>query len=333
MIITRTPFRLPLGGGGTDLPSYYSQYGGFIFSAGINKYMFINLNRPIVDDLIRLKYSKNELVEDVGQVQHELAAEALKMFSIHKGVEIVSMADIPAGTGMGSSSCYLVGLLKALHQYTRRPVPLQELAEEACRIELDILKKPIGKQDQYLAAYGGFTVMNIRKDGAVEVTQARVPQDVVDTLQHNILLFYTGISRNTLDILGEQSKRTEDGDGRVVENLHRIKEIGMRIKDCLERGDTAAFGRLLDEHWQAKRQMSGKISSTHIDRLYETAKQHGALGGKIVGAGGGGFLMLYCEGDKQPLAAAMEAAGLRRMRFQFDMEGSKVLVDFMSNAY
>ncbi|MFH1562485.1 MAG: galactokinase, partial [Nitrospirota bacterium] len=195
MIITRTPFRITLGGGGTDLPAYYSQYGGFIFAGAINKYMFINLNRPVVDDLVRVKYSRSETVEHRDELQHEIAREALKIVGIEKGVEIISMADVPAGTGLGSSSCYAVGVLNALHTMKREYIPLQDLAEEVCHLELDILQKPIGKQDQYMAAYGGLTVLEIAKDGKVEVRAANVSETVIDDLQRNMLAFYTGTSR------------------------------------------------------------------------------------------------------------------------------------------
>src|SRR5215467_6595339 len=206
MIVTRTPFRITLGGGGTDLPGYYSKHGGFVLSAALNKYMFIYLNTPVVDDLVRVKYSKSEMVEDINQLQHELCREALRMFGIRRGIEVISMADVPAGTGLGSSSCYLVGLLNALHTLSRRPMTRQQLAEEACRIELEVLKKPIGKQDQYLAAFGGLTALHIARDGAVEVESLSPSPECLEDLESRILLFYTGLSRSTEEILGEQAR-------------------------------------------------------------------------------------------------------------------------------
>jgi len=194
MIITRTPFRITLGGGGTDLPSYYSKYGGFIFAAGINKYMYISVNRPIVDDLVRVKYSKSEIVSHREELQHDIAREAMRMMNIEKGIEIVSMADVPAGTGLGSSSCYAVGLLNALHTMKREFVDLQTLAEEACELEINRLGKPIGKQDQYMAAFGGLTVLDIDKDGTVKVRKARVSDTTIDDLNRNLLMFYTNTS-------------------------------------------------------------------------------------------------------------------------------------------
>ena len=330
MIITRTPFRLSLGGGGTDLPSYYFKYGGFIFAAAIDKYMFININRPMVDDKIRMHYSQSEEVDHVDDLKHELAREALKLNSLHQAVEIISMADIPAGAGMGSSSAYTVGLLKGIHQLKQYPLPQKALAEEACKIEIDILKKPIGKQDQYVAAFGGLPVMEIDKNGAVNVRQANVSYEIISELERNILLFYTGKTRNANTILAHQDKATKEDKGAVVEYLHRIKEIGKKILAAIEGGDLSTFGPLLDEHWRTKKRLSGKISSQHIDRLYEKAKKKGALGGKIIGAGGGGFLMLYGEKNHQKLREAMTEEGLRYLPFRFDFEGSKILTDFMN---
>ena len=331
MIITRTPFRIPLGGGGTDLPPYYSKHGGFIFSVAINKYMYVAINRPIIDKLIRIKYSRTETVDSVDSIQHPLAREALKYFGFKDSIEIVSMADIPAGTGMGSSSAYLVGILKGLHAVKMNPVPLQELAEEACKIELDILKKPIGKQDQYLATFGGFTVMDIDKSGKVKVSQANLFQDTIDELEDKLVLYFTGVSRDTLSILGEQSSKAKDPQSEVIKSLTRIKEIGRQIKNDLGEGNLKNFGKLLDEHWNVKKRMSSKISDSKIDQIYDLAKRSGVSGGKIIGAGGGGFFLFYCEGDKKKLRNAMHEKGLLEMKFTFDFEGSKVLVDFLSN--
>jgi D-glycero-alpha-D-manno-heptose-7-phosphate kinase len=330
MIITRTPFRITLGGGGTDLPAYYRRHGGFIFAAGLNKYMFVCLNTPIVDDLVRVKYSESEIVEDVEQVRHTLVREALLHFNIRNGVEIISMADVPAGTGLGSSSCYLVGLLNGLHTLCRRPVSRSELAEEACHIELDRLKKPIGKQDQYLAAFGGFTVLEIDRDGRVEVSEAGLGPDVVEELERNILLFYTGQTRSTETILASQSQRLTADEDEITNNLHLIKEIGRAILAELRRGNVRRFGELLDDHWRAKKKLGDDISSRHINRLYDVARANGAIGGKISGAGGGGFFLFYAEEGKKQLRTALEAEGLREMRFRFDLEGTKVLVDLLS---
>ncbi len=331
MIITRTPFRIPLGGGGTDLPSYYSKYGGFIFSAAIDKYMFISINQPIVDDLIRIKYSKSETVSSVNEVQHEIVREALQYLGFKNAIEVVSMADVPAGTGLGSSGAYTVGLLNGLHTLKRNSPTLQELAEEACRIEIDILNKPIGKHDQYLAAFGGLTCLEIEKDGNVKVCNGKISHAIIDELEKNILLFFTGTSRDANEILSSQSKGAEREDSQIVDTLHRIKEIGYQIKEALESGNLAKFGYLLDKHWQVKKNLSGKISDSKIDRLYEKAKENGAFGGKIMGAGGGGFFMFYCEEHRNHLRKAMAEEGLREMRYRFDFEGSKVLINLFNS--
>ncbi len=329
MIITRTPFRITLGGGGTDLPSYYTRYGGFIFAAAIDQYMFIHVNRPIVDDLVRVKYSKSELVTHRDQLQHEIAREAMRLTGIERALEIISMADVPAGTGLGSSSCYAVGLLNALHTMKRQPVDYQELAEEACRLEIDILKKPIGKQDQYIAAFGGLTVLEIARDGTVEVSPAKVSETTVDDLQRNMLMFYTGAERSSYDILSEQSCGVTTSQHTVVESLHAIKDMGYQILEMIAQGDLSSFGLALDKHWQAKKKLSSRVTNPRFDQIYALAKEHGALGGKISGAGGGGFFVFYTEQKHSELREAMRRAGLREMRYRFDFEGTKVMANLM----
>ena len=329
MIITRTPFRITLGGGGTDLPSYYSKYGGFIFAAGINKYMFINLNRPIVDDLVRVKYSKSETVLHRNELQHDLAKEAMLMMDIDKALEIVSMADVPAGTGLGSSSCYAVGLLNGLHTMKREYVTLQTLAEEACNLEINRLGKPIGKQDQYMAAFGGLTVLEIEKDGNVKVRKAEVPEEIIGDLNRNLLMFYTNTQRDANEILSEQSKGAREEKKTVVDNMHFIKDLGYRILEAVESGNIADIGLLFDEHWKYKKKISTKMSNPHFDKIYEIAKENGALGGKISGAGGGGFFLFYVEEKHTKFREVMKSLGLREMKYRFDFEGSKVLVNFM----
>jgi len=329
MIITRTPFRVTLGGGGTDLPLYYSKFGGFIFSAGINKYMIMSINRPIVDDLVRVKYSKSETVSSRDDVQHDIAREAMRLMGINNALEIVSMADVPAGTGLGSSSCYTVGLLNAIHTMKKEYIPLQELAEEACNLEIDILKKPIGKQDQYMAAFGGLTVLDIKKDGVVHVREAQASDATIDDLNRNLLMFYTNTSRDANDILSEQGRRIKKDEKEIVESMHYIKEIGYKVLDAVESGNITDVGLLFDQHWQYKKKMSSKISNPRFDEIYKIAKENGALGGKISGAGGGGFFAFYVEGDHAGFRKAMSGLGLREMRYRFDFEGTKVLVNFM----
>jgi len=330
MIITRTPFRLTLGGGGTDLPSFYGDHGGFILAAAIDKYMFLNVNTPIVDDKIRVRYTGSEMVDHVDDVKHTLAREALKYFGVTSGIEIVSIADIPAGTGLGSSSSYLVGLLNALHTLLQDQATPQKLAEEACRIELEVLGKPIGKQDQYMAAFGGLTTLDIDPEGNVSVKRLDLDVDLVESLEHNILMFYTHEMRDATTILKKQDEAARTKDRTVVRILREIKDIGLEISDAISKGNLRRFGELLDVHWQSKKRLSEGISNPQIDAWYELAKQNGAVGGKISGAGGGGFLMLYCEENKARLREVMRAAGLRELKFRFDFEGSKVVFDVVS---
>lgn len=330
MIITRTPFRITLGGGGTDLPSFYQEFGGFVLAVGIDKYMYLNINAPIVDDLIRVRYSQAEVVGHADEIRHTLAREALRLFNIETGLEIVSIADIPAGTGLGSSSCYLVGLLRALHALSLHSVDNQVLAEEACTIELDILKKPIGKQDQYMAAYGGLTQLEIATDGSVTATRVALPFEIMEELENNMLLFYTGEVRDANQILSSQDKATRRNDSNVVRSLLEIKDMGLEIRDSIVRGNLTRFGEMMDLHWQTKKRLANGITNSRIDTWYELARRNGALGGKITGAGGGGFLTLYCEGPKQQLREAMRQAGLRELKFRFEFDGCKVIFDIVS---
>lgn len=329
MIITRTPFRITLGGGGTDLPSYYENHGGFIFSFALNKYMFITVKRPFADKLIRLKYNISETVENVSKLKHDIARECLTKLKITDSIDVVSMADIPAGSGMGSSSSYTVGLLNALHTMKREYIPLQELAEEACDIEIYRLNKPMGKQDQYLAAFGGFTILEIAKDGKVTVKRANISDTTIEGLNRNLLSFYTGVQRKNVGILAKQSKATEDNKKQVLDSLHYIKDSGYKILDIVESGNITELGHMFDEHWKYKKQLAKGISNPQFDEIYKIAMQNGALGGKISGAGGGGFFLFYCENNQSKLRKAMKEVGLKEMRFDFDYEGSKVLVNFM----
>ena len=327
MIITRTPFRFTLGGGGTDLPSYYSKYGGLVFSAAIDKYMYIYVNRPIVDDLVRVKYNKSETVDSVKEVQHELARKACEYTGISNAIEIISMADIPAGTGLGSSSCYLVGLLNALYALRRESRPVGEIAELACHLEMNVLKKTVGKQDQYVAAFGGLPIMEIDKSGVVKVRQAQLDFVTMDELNRNTLIFYTGQTRSADEILKHQDLSVKKDDQVITDSLHRIKEIGYQIIEALEGGNIDRFGVLMDEHWQAKKKLSSKIADTRLHRIYDIAKENGALGGKVTGAGGGGFFVFYTSGSHHQLRRAMQAEGLRELRYRFDTEGSKTLIN------
>jgi D-glycero-alpha-D-manno-heptose-7-phosphate kinase len=328
MIITRTPFRITLGGGGTDLPSYYEKYGGFIFSAGIDKYMFIDSNRSVADDLIRVKYSKSETVESVDELQHDIAREILHITGVEKNIDISSLADIPAGTGLGSSSCYAVGLLHAIHIMKREYVPLAQLAEMDFHIEANLLKRPIGKQDPYMAAFGGLTVLEIARDGAVNVRKANVSYEIADELNKNMLIFFTGKTRGADEILREQENAVKEEKASVVDSMHYIKDIGYQILEAAESGNIDVVGQKFHEHWQYKKKISSKMSNPEFDRIYDIAQEHGALGGKISGAGGGGFFTFYVPDRQRTFREKMRELGLREMRYHFDFEGSKVLTDF-----
>jgi len=254
---------------------------------------------------------------------------ALKLLNVNSSLEIVSMADVPAGTGLGSSGSYLVALLCALYELRRDKVPAQAMAEQACHIEMDLAHHPVGKHDHYLAAFGGITCLEIQPDGGVHVSPLNVALTTIEELKTSVLLFYSGISRSSREILQEQRQDTESGDATMLDSLQRTKELGYQVKEALEQGDLERFGLLLDEHWQNKKRRSRKISDLRIDRWYEIAKEKGALGGKVIGAGGGGFLMLYCPvRAKRLVRAALGNEGLREMPFDFDFEGAKVLVNF-----
>jgi len=328
MIISRAPFRIPLGGGGTDLPSYYTKYGGKLISVAIDKYVATIVNRPVTDDLIRLKYSESEIVKSLDEVQHHLIKPVLKFVGITKAIELSFIADIPAGTGMGSSSSFLVSMLKGLHMFKREEVTATQIAEEACHIEIDLLKNPAGKQDQYMAAFGGIKQLIIDKKGHVEVVAPIIAQSTIEDLEDSLLLFYTGIHRSSKEILKSQNNSTINGDKKVLESLHFIKEIGEEIAKVLEKGNIHKFGMLLNTHWEYKLKLSDKISNIKINSWYQKGIESGALGGKLIGAGGGGFLLFCCPGDKNPLRKAMQEEGLREVFFHFDFDGVKLLANF-----
>jgi D-glycero-alpha-D-manno-heptose-7-phosphate kinase len=335
MIVTRTPFRVTLGGGGTDLPSFYEQHGGFVLAMAIDKCMYVVLNIPNADRLVRLHYTNSETTTSVEELQHELAREAFLRHGIHDAVEVASVADVGAGSGLGSSSCYLVGLLTAIRAYLRRPVPLHEVAEEACHIELEVLGKPIGKQDQYMATFGGLTALNIARDGTVDVSTIHLEPTSIATLLANTHLYYTNVQRSAPDVLAEQNqamRETSTPDRQRVEaSLLGIKAIGYRIRDAIVAGDFDQFGRLMDEHWQLKQRMSAKISISAVDALYDRVKQeYGVLGGKVVGAGGGGFLMLYCPQRHLELTQFMRSQGMIRLHYNAEFEGARVVTNLFN---
>ena len=325
MIITRSPLRISLGGGGTDLPSYSEQHTGFLIAAAIDKYVYITLHRTFVDELI-VKYSKLERVKTVDELEHPIIREAMKLVGVDAPyLEMTSMADIPAGTGLGSSGSFTTALLKALHAYRKNLVHPSDLAAQACEIELNKLREPIGKQDQYIAAYGGITCFTFLPGGTVEACPLKISEETLFNLEDNLLLFFTGYSRSASKILKEQDDKSKGADKAMTENLHFVKELGFKSQAALEGDDLPGFARLMDIHWQRKKERSGGMSNPKINEWYDLAMASGALGGKLIGAGGGGFLMFYAQ-EKNRLRHAMRQAGLSEVRFRFDFEGTKQVI-------
>ncbi len=323
MIVTRSPLRITLGGGGTDLPSYYEEHGGFLVAGAIDRYVYITLHETFVDELI-VKYSELERVDDLDQLRHPIIREALKLLEIApRRLEITSMADIPAGTGLGSSGSFTTALLRALHARQRNLVETRVLAEEACHIELDLLKSPIGRQDQYIAAYGGLTRFDFDSEG-VTTRPMNVDEETIYNLEDNLLLFFTGFTRSASKTLKEQDDKSRKNDPEMTANLHFVKEMGHQSAAALESGDLHAFAELMNVHWEHKKKRSNKMSNDRIDDCHRVALANGAIGGKLIGAGGGGFLMFYTE-DRVRLRHAMHEAGLEEVRFRFDFEGTKLV--------
>jgi D-glycero-alpha-D-manno-heptose-7-phosphate kinase len=306
------------------LPSYYNRFGGFVISVTINKYVYITLHQTFRKNVI-LKYSEMETVDGIGEIKHPIIREAFKLHGIDPYIEMASMADLPAGTGLGSSGSFTVGLLRAIYSWKRQPATPDVIAEEACHIEMDLLKQPIGKQDQYISSYGGFMCMDFDKSGKTVVTPLRMSSETLNDLEDNMLMFFTGYSRNAGDVLKDQQQRTEKEDPAMIENLHFIKEIGLTIKKALEAGRTEEFGGLMHQHWLHKKKRSSGITNQQINAWYDIGYANGALGGKLIGAGGGGFLLFYAQ-DRLKLRQAMARAGLPEVRFHFDHEGSRILV-------
>jgi D-glycero-alpha-D-manno-heptose-7-phosphate kinase len=325
MIIARSPLRITLGGGGTDLPSYYLDNEGFLVSAAIDKYVYVTVMRPFTEG-IYLKYSQLEHVEKIPDVKHPIIREALQMLGFKTPqVEITTLADIPAGTGLGSSGSFTTALLKALYTHRKRHLHQEELAELACHIEIDRLGEPIGKQDQYIAAVGGVTCFTFHKDDKVTAVPLGISMDTMFDMEDNLLLFFTGFSRSASGILKDQQVKSQNNDSEMLKNLHYVKDLGCRSKDALEAGNTTLFGELMHEHWEHKKRRSGGMSNPKIDEWYELGMKNGAVGGKLVGAGGGGFLMFMAH-DKNKLRQVMATAGLEEVRFRFDFEGTKVVM-------
>jgi D-glycero-alpha-D-manno-heptose-7-phosphate kinase len=324
MIITRSPLRISLGGGGTDLPSYYHEHGGFLIAAAIDKYIYINVHQRFVQNFL-LKYSHLEEAATVEEIKHPIIREAIRLVGIQqRNLEITSMADIPAGTGLGSSGSFTTALLKALHAFKKNLVHPAELAEQACEIELEKLREPIGKQDQYIAAFGGITCFEFLPNDQVKAWPLEISEETLFNLEDNLLLFFTGYSRSASEILKEQDDKSKNCDRGMLDNLHFVKQLGLESRAALEQDDLGEFARLMDVHWQRKKARSAAMTNQHINDWYDYAMANGALGGKVIGAGGGGFLMFYA-GDKAGLRRAMREQGLAEVRFRFDFEGTKIL--------
>jgi D-glycero-alpha-D-manno-heptose-7-phosphate kinase len=324
MIITRSPLRISLGGGGTDLASYYRDHGGFLIAAAIDRYVMITLHDTFQQELI-IRYSRTERVQEVGQIEHPIIREALRLYGdAPTQLEVISMADIPAGTGLGSSGSFTTALVQALHARRHSNITKHELAEQACHIEIDLLKEPIGKQDQYIAAYGGITCFSFAKDGTVTAEPLKAARETLYNLEDSLVMFFTGYSRKASDILREQDTKSRSNDQSMIDNLHFVKDLGLRTRAALEAGEIDKLGPLMHEHWAFKKQRSSGMSNPAIDGWYELAMKSGATGGKLIGAGGGGFLMFFAQ-DKRRLRHALTEAGLTEVRLRFDYEGTKVV--------
>lgn len=326
MIISRSPLRISLGGGGTDLPSYSNKYGGYVLSAAIDKYIYVSANRPF-EQRIKLKYSDIEEVQEISEIRHPLIREVLRTFDLRTPqIEIASLADIPAGTGLGSSGSFTTCLIKTLSLHYRMPLGNAEIAKLACKIEIEILGEPVGKQDQYISAIGGLTEFYFNQDGSVEYSQLPVSMETIFDLEDHLLLFFTGASRSASAVLKDQDSKSNLSDETMLSSLHNTKELGKEIRKILLGNQTYEFGLLMHEHWMNKRKRSNGISNDFVDEVYDGALQNGAVGGKLVGAGGGGFLLFYAQ-DKQKLRSFMNSKNLPEIRFKFDFEGTKAVLN------
>ncbi len=328
MIVSRAPVRFSLGGGGTDLPSYSREHGGFVVAAAVDKFVFVCVAKRFSED-IRLAYSESETVKSVDQLRHRIFRTALQMTNLTSGLELHSLADVPANTGLGSSSSFTVALLNGLHAFKREFVPAEALAREACRLEIDELKEPIGKQDQYIAAYGGISALTFRTDGSVEVERLPLREEVIDDLESNLVIYYSGVERAASSVLKEQAKTIVENKDAAVQRMHRIKELGYETKRILLSGQTDTYGEMLHEHWTNKRKLAANMSDSAIDEHYDAARKAGAIGGKLMGAGGGGFFMFYVRAsDRRRVQETLAARGLRPLRFRFDFDGARIMANF-----
>ena len=324
MIIVRSPLRISLGGGGTDLPSYYKEFGGFLISAAINKYVYSSVLEPYSNG-IYLKYSKTEKANSINKIKHPIIKEVLKKFKNNsKKIEITTLAEIPAGTGLGSSGSFTTSLLKCMYLFNNKQINRYKLAEEACDIEINKLKEPVGKQDQYISSFGGIKILKISNKGKVKVSELKLKNSTKQNLQNNLLLFFTGYTRFSSSILKKQDTETKKKFFKTLENLKEIKKIGYESKRLIEKNDLNEFGKLLDYHWHKKKERANNMSNNKIDIIYKDALNHGALGGKLVGAGGGGFLMFYAK-NPHKLRERLNKYKIKELKFNFDYEGTKKL--------
>lgn len=327
MIVSRAPFRFSLGGGGTDLPAYYREHGGFVVSAAIDSYMYVTANRRFYSS-IRLAYSETEIVDDIERVRHPIFREALRLCGIRSGIELTSVADLPSNSGLGSSSSFTVALLNALYAYKREFVSAERLAREACELEMVRLGEPVGKQDQYIAAYGNVTALRIGRDGGVAVEPVPVSSAVLAALERNLLVVYSGIERPAKLVLTEQGERLRAADPATLDGMHRIQALGREVYELLLRGDVDRYGELLDEHWQHKRRLASKMTDATLDEHYALARRAGAIGGKLIGAGGGGFFMFYVRAtERRRVLETLSGRGLRELAFRFDLDGARILLN------
>ena len=320
MIITKTPFRVSFCGGGSDMANFYEKYGGCVLSTSINKYCYISIHPYFNENQTLLKYSENELVDSPDQIKHRIFRQVLTDMGVH-GVEISSTADIPGGTGLGSSSTFTVGLLNTLNCYNGKFVSKDKLAKLACEVEIEKLGNPIGKQDQYGAALGGLNFIRFNQDGSVSHEPILMEGKTYKELQKNLLMFYTGTTRSANTILAEQTKNITSED--KARNLLKMCGLAKDMKVALENNDISSFGKILDEGWHLKKELASGIANPAIDEAYEIAMKNGALGGKLLGAGGGGFLLFYCEEEKQE--QLKKAIGLKELDFLFERDGTSVI--------
>jgi len=324
MIISRSPLRITLGGGGSDLKSFYSLYGGFLIAGAIEQYVYTTVHNTHFNEAL-IRYSKIERVKKIENIKHPIIREALKLVKITEpNIEITSMADIPSGSGLGSSSSFTTALLKALYKFKNRFISTQQLAELACHIEIDLLKEPIGKQDQYIAACGGITSFTFNKDDSVDIKSVNISKDTISQLEENLIMFSTGFYRAASKVLKEQDDKSRLLDVDMINNLHYVKEMGYKSLEYLESGNLTDFGLLMHEHWTHKKKRSSSMSNPDIDKWYQTALENGAIGGKLCGAGSGGHLLFYTE-EKKKLLAAFNKVGLKQVPIKFDYEGTKIL--------